>query len=129
MLTLDRPPFGDAVVGRGLRVTLRVDHALDDDGFEPAAFASRYTYRLRAYDEAGALTSFVINDTVAPAASQVTATGWLDDYIPLGATAYGVLLWELVEVDSTITDTATTTDKAEVVLLRWRQPILAGAIT
>lgn len=128
MLTLDRPPFGDAVVGRGLRVVLRIDHQLDDDGYEPATFSTRWTYKLRAYDEAGALTAFIVDETVAAASDQTTRQGWLDDYVPCGATAQDVLLWELVEIDGTGADASTTSGQPEVVLMRWRQPILAAAV-
>lgn len=122
------PPFGDAIVGRGLRVVLPIEEKLDDDGWGPKTFGSRWTYRLRAYAEDGALTAFVINDTVAAASDQTARPGWLDDYVSCGTTAYDALLWELVEVDGNGTDTTTTTDKPEVVLLSWRQPILAAAV-
>jgi hypothetical protein len=123
------PPFGDAIAGRGLRVILPIEEKLDDGDWTAKTFASRWTYRVRAYAEDGALTSFVINDAVAAASDQTARPGWLDDYIPCGATAYDMLLWELVEVDGNGTDTATSTDKPEVVLLSWRQPILSAAIT
>ena len=126
---LTPPPFGDAIAGRGLRVAAPIQEKLSDAGWTAKSFGSRWTYRLRAYAEDGSLTSFVINDVVAAASDQTTRAGWLDDYIPCGATVYDVLLWELVEVDGDGTDTATSTDKPEVVLLSWRQPILAAAIT
>lgn len=132
MMALDyvSPPFGKAVVERGLRVVCQIKEKLN------AAAASakdisvagsgpnlkRWEYEIRAYTGATNDT-FVIRKTLAKSATD-SATGWLDDYVPMGATAAADLTWELVEIDYNGADsTPTITTKREVILLTWQQSI------
>lgn len=121
------PPFGPAIAGRGLKVRLQIMERASGAAWTPKdlSASTRYAYRIRAWD-ASDLTAFVVNDVVAE--GDAAATGWLDDYVPLGEDAHDVLEWELVEVDTSNTDAATPTGDPEVVLMRWRQAIEAAPV-
>ncbi len=116
------PPYGDAWAGRGLRIVRQVLEQTDADGFSAKDIsAARFTYRVRAWST-GTTPALVI-DQVIDKSSTDSATGWLDDYVPLGTTAYDQLRWQVVEVDGSNSDANTPTGQREVVLEWWDQAI------
>jgi len=124
-MTLDyvSPLFGKAVVERGLRVRCQIKE--EDLGAAEAGkdiSGARWTYELRAYT--GAVSDvFVIRKTLSKHAS-ASASGWLDDYVPMGAVAAAELTWEVIEIDNNNTDaTPSVTGKHEVILATWQQSI------
>lgn len=117
------PMFGKAVVERGLRVRCQImEEVLGAAETAKDISGARWTYELRAYT--GAVNdTFVIRKTISKHAS-ASASGWLDDYVPCGATAYTDLTWEFIEIDNDNADTTpTVTTKREVILATWLQSI------
>lgn len=116
------PPFGPAVVKRGLAITFTVQTRSATTGLWTAKdiSGSRWTYRLRIWtadDDTSALVDEVV--TKGSAAS----SGELDHYHANGTTVRATLKWEIVEVDNDNADANTTTGKRERVQVRWFQPI------
>lgn len=117
------PPAGPAVVKRGLHLRFRVDElsfttnrwvAKDISG-------SRWTYKLRVWasdDDSSAL----VDETVSKGSA--AASGELDHYHACGATVRDTLRWEIVELDNSNSDAATTSGQREVIRARWSQPIV-----
>lgn len=123
-MTWSDPPFGPAVAGRGLRVTLEITTRASGAAWAPKDIsASRWSYQLRAWLPSDR-TTLVVNDTVAKG----SATGWIDDYVPLGDDVKDQMEWELVEIDSAGNDVDTPSGYREVQLLRWRQAIEAAYV-
>ena len=117
------PPFGDALVKRGLPIVFQVEEKLGSAVWGAKDIsASRWSYRVRARTTETGLT-FIVNEAVSKSTNNVTS-GWLDHYLALGTTAYDTLFWEIVEVDSDNADASTPTTKRERLLLRWKQPII-----
>lgn len=118
------PPFGPAVVKRGLAITFTVQTRSATTGLWAAKdiSGSRWTYTLRVWssdddtDPISALTSTVTKGSAA-------SSGELDHYHSCGATVYATLKWEIVEIDNDNTDASTRSGKRERVLTRWFQPI------
>ena len=123
---LMEPPYGPAVAGRGLRIVRQVESKDNASGWGGKDISSRWTYQLRAWLETAPGT-LVIDDTIA-ASSTDAATGWLDDYVEVGASTSDVLLWEIVEIDgsNSVTSGTTPSNFREVVIERWRQAIIAA---
>lgn len=121
-LDFSSPPFGKAVVERGLRVQCQIkEEVLGATETAKDISGARWTYALRAYSVTTDNT-FVIEKTISKHAS-ASASGWLDDYVPLGTTAYTDLTWEFVEVDNNNADATTRTGFREVILETWQQSI------
>ena len=119
------PPYGDFIAGRGVQVNGQALRQRDDGDEAGVDLTSRWSVRFRAtLDPAPATPAFVIDEQISASVDNA-ASGYYDEYVPLGDTAYDALTWEEVLVDSSTNDSTTSTKKAEQVLRWWRQPILA----
>ena len=117
------PPFGPAVVKRGLGIRAIVKTQSATSGLVSAKdiSSSRWTYRLRTWtadDDTAVLSdSLIVKGTDA-------ASGELDYYHTCGATVRDTLRWEIVEVDNSNADANTLSGYRELILWPWYQPII-----
>lgn len=125
-LLLISKPFGDAEVGRGLHIRFQVQKESTSGVWSGKDISgAQWTYRVRAWVVASP-TATVFDEALTKDATD-SATGWIDHYLSLGATAYATALrWEIVEVDNNNADAATKTGKREVSRLKWSQAITAA---
>jgi hypothetical protein len=116
------PPFGPAVVKRGLVIQYVAQTRSATTGLWSAKdiSGSRWTYRLRVWDDDADAAAFVDE---AISKGTASSSGELDHYHANGATVYPACTWEIVEVDNSNADTTTTTQFRERVLVRWHQGI------
>lgn len=117
------PPFGPAVVKRGLHIAGTVRSRAFATGVRSGKdiSASRWTYRLRTWtsdDDASPIDDEVVTKGSA------SSTGELDHYHACGTTVRDTLAWEIVEVDGSNADASTRTGQRERILVRWYQPIV-----
>jgi len=117
------PPFGPAVVKRGLHIERVVMQRSATTGAWAVKdiSAARYTYRLRVWtsdDDAAALSDVLI------VKGTDQASGELASYYSCGATVRDTLAFEIVEVDNDNADATTTSTFRERILARWYQPII-----
>lgn len=117
------PPFGPAVVKRGLAIQYVVEQRdpLTQAWSTKDISGSQWTYRVRTWASDDDDDPIIDAELTKGAES---ASGELDHYQACGATVRDTLTWELVEVDNDNADAATRTGKRERVIVRWKQPII-----
>ena len=117
------PPYGPFVTRRGVRINGQVLERTDG-GTEAGKNISnaRYEVHLRSYASPDA-TALVHDFTLDKSATNA-ATGYYDDYVSFGATAYSSgLWWEEILIDTNVIDANTVSGKDERILRRWRQAV------
>ena len=122
-IDLESPPFGPAVVKRGVVIEWIVEERNATTGvWSPKDISpARWSYKVRTW-EADADAS-PLHDAVLTEGTDA-ASGELAHYFACGTTAYETLLWEIVEVDNDNADADTNSGQRERVLVRWFQPII-----
>lgn len=118
-----KPPFGPAVVKRGLQLQYVVEEEDPITGaISPKDIsAARYTYRVRTW---------LSDDDLAPLHDEIVtkgtqdSSGELDHYFSCGATVRDNLKFEIVEIDNDNADATTGSSLRERILERWEQPII-----
>jgi len=122
-----QPPFGPAVVGRGLSIqgTVRTQSATTGAWTAKDISDARWIYRLRVWLEDDD-TSAVSDEVVSKGSA--SSSGEIDHYHACGTTVRAAMTWELVEVDDDNADASTSTGKRERIVLRWQQPVIDAPI-
>jgi len=122
-LYLSQPPFGPAIIGRGMLVRGQIREKTNATGYGDKDISSRWTYQIRAWDAGAETPTFIINEDVAVSSTD-SATGWIDDYVSMGTSEYeSALEFELNELDGDTADSNTPSGQRETTLIRWRQSI------
>lgn len=117
------PPFDNPAVTRsGMTVRFPVYEKTSDAGWtlKTDAALARWKYALRAWLLDADATFVYEEDDLTKSAT----AGWIDHYLPLGATPRARLQWQIVEVDTDNDDADTRSTKHERVLLRWQQAVI-----
>jgi len=119
-------PYGDAVVGRGIRIQHVVEtRAISGAWSAKDISGAQWTYQLRIWtsdDDAAVID----DDTVTKGAG--SASGELDHFYSVGTTVRDTLRWELVEVDNNNADANAISGFREGILRWWRQPIIDAPV-
>ena len=117
------PPFGPAVVKRGLAIQYVVQTRSATTGLWSAKdiSAARWTYKLRTWTSDD-VTDPTDDETVTKGSA--SSSGELDHYHACGTTVRDTMAWEIVEVDGNNADATTRTGYRERVLVRWFQPVI-----
>lgn len=120
-IDLVSPPYGPFVTGRGAQINGRVLEAVDggdEDGKDISA--SSYEVHLRAYTNGDAV-ALSYDFTLTKSAP---TTGYFNKYVSFSSSSGAdSLVWEEVLIDTSTTDTNTSSGKAERILRRWMQPV------